>query len=112
MVSSSRFNAVLIWDYSDDKDKKTSKIFVSMNSDKVTETVKLLKGKIDDNDFEKFNTYRPERRTNKVLNLTISKIISKLNENIIENAFTFNEISKEEKEPKKAQKRTRRTKSA
>ncbi|MBE7706883.1 MAG: HAMP domain-containing histidine kinase [Cyanobacteria bacterium SIG30] len=93
MVSSSRYNAILVWDYSDEDDKNKSKIYVSLNSDNINEAIKLLKNKIDDNILEEFNKYKPERRTNRVLNSAVLKIIKNLNENVLENSFNAQEIN-------------------
>ncbi len=91
ILTSSRYNAVFMWDYSDDEKKENSYIYLRLNSknanhifDALTENIKPdLKEVIK----EKFYAFKPERRENELLNFCISNIVENLNELNNENEY-------------------------
>ena len=91
LITSHRYNAVLIWDYSDSKDKSETRLYIRVNSKDVNEVFETIKSKLKINLDEKFYSYRPERRENALLNSAIYNILKMLNENIKENDFNSKE---------------------
>ena len=91
IITSHRYNAVLIWDYSDSKEKDETKLCIRVNSKDVNEVFEAVKGKLKINFDEKFYSYRPERRENALLNDAIYNVLKMLNENIKENDFNLKE---------------------
>lgn len=96
ILTSHRYNAVLIWDYSNSKSKDETKLYIKMNSKDVNDVFELAKSKLKINLDEKFYSYRPERRENALLNDALSNILKMLNENIKENDFNQKEIIQSE----------------
>ena len=91
IITSHRYNAVLIWDYSDSKDKNETKLCIRVNSKDVNEVFETVKDKLKINFDENFYSYRPERRENALLNDAIYNVLKMLNENIKENDFNLKE---------------------
>ncbi len=91
IITSHRYNAVLIWDYSESKSKDETKLCIRVNSKDVNEVFEIVKNNLKINFDEKFYSYRPERRENALLNDAIYNVLKMLNENIKENDFNSRE---------------------
>ncbi len=91
IITSHRYNAILIWDYSDSKDKNETRLCIRVNSKDVNEVYEVVKSRLKVNLDEKFYSYRPERRENALLNDAIYNVLKMLNENIKENDFNLKE---------------------
>lgn len=91
IITSHRYNAVLIWDYSDSNDKSETKLCIRVNSKDVNEVFEIVKDRLKINLDEEFYSYRPERRENALLNDAIYNVLKMLNENIKENDFNSKE---------------------
>lgn len=101
VITSSRYNAVLLFDYSDDVDKAQTKLYMKVNSKDVNEIFEIIKEKLKINLGEKFYSFRPERRENALLNEAMFNILKILNENIKENEFSLGELTISGENPKK-----------
>lgn len=97
LLTSSRYNAVILWDYSDDTKKETTNVYCMLNSKNVNHTFEILSNNMKVDLKEKFYSYKPERRENELLNRCISNIIKNLNEAV--NEITFRD-SASDFEPK------------
>lgn len=80
LILSTRYNAVMIWDYentatdSTDKGKKSSKLYLKLNSKHANEIAKIICD-VSNFDIKDFITqYVCERRSNKELNLALNNI--------------------------------------
>jgi len=93
LLTSSRYNAVLMWDYSDDTNKEYSNIYLKLNSKNVNRVFDLLSENTKTSHKDKFYSYKPERRENELLNLCISNIARNLNEAISENEYKDKALS-------------------
>ena len=91
IITSHRYNAVLIWDYSQSSDKNSTKIYLRANSKDVNDVFEIAKEQLKVNFDEKFYSFRPERRENTILNMAILNVLKILNENIVENEFNSKE---------------------
>lgn len=91
IITSHRYNAALIWDFSDSSDKDKTRLYFRANSKDVNDIFELVKEKSRINFDEKFYSYRPERRENALLNDAMYNILKILNENIEENEFNEKE---------------------
>ena len=91
IITSQRYNAVLIWDYSDSKDKNETKLYIRLNSKDVNEVFETVKTRLKVNLDDKFYSFRPERRENALLNDAVYNVLKMLNENIKENEFNSKE---------------------
>lgn len=91
IITSQRYNAALIWDYSDSKNKDETQLYIRLNSKDVNEVFETVKTRLKINLDEKFYSFRPERRENALLNSAVFNILKMLNENIIENDFNLKE---------------------
>lgn len=98
LISSSRYNAMVIWDYEKAKNLGYDNSFATanfkINSKKVTQVLQNISdlSSFDLKIFlEKFN---PERRTNETMNITVSEIISDLNNQIQEISISQAETQK------------------
>lgn len=87
LLTSSRYNAVLIWDYSDDPKKNNSKVYFMVNSKNVNQVFDILQENTKPDLKEKFYSYKPERRENELLNHCTAGLIKNLNDVICENEF-------------------------
>lgn len=91
IITSQRYNAVLIWDYSDSKGKNETKLYIRLNSKDVNEVFETVKTRLKVNLDDKFYSFRPERRENALLNDAVYNVLKMLNENIKENEFNSKE---------------------
>lgn len=91
IITSHRYNAVLIWDYSDSQNKDETRLCIKVNSKDVNEVFETVKDRLKIDLDEKFYSFRPERRENALLNDAIYNVLRILNENIKENDFNFKE---------------------
>ena len=91
IITSHRYNAVLLWDYSNSKNKNETKLYIKVNSKSVNEIFEIVKSRLKNNFDEKFYSFRPERRENAILNDAIFNILKMLNENVKENEFNLKE---------------------
>lgn len=98
LLTSSRYNAVLMWDYSDDSKKENSNIYLVLNSKNVNRVFEILSENTKCDYREKFYSYKPERRENELLNFCISNIIKNFNEAVSENEFKDTALNFEPKE--------------
>ena len=86
IITSHRYNAVLLWDYSGTPNKDATPLYIKVNSKDVNEVFETVKDRLKTNFDEKFYSYRPERRENALLNDAIYNVLKILNENIKEKA--------------------------
>lgn len=98
LLTSSRYNAVLMWDYSDDDKKENSNIYLMLNSKNVNKIFEILSENTKEDYKEKFYSYKPERRENELLNLCISNILKNFNEAVSENEFKDTALNFEPKD--------------
>jgi len=98
LLTSSRYNAVFMWDYSDDSKKENSKIYFMLNSKSVNQVFEFLMGNCKHNYGEKFYSYKPERRENELLNQCVANILKNFNEATSENEFNDRALSFEPKD--------------
>ena len=98
LLTSSRYNAVFIWDYSDDPKKENSHIYFMVNSKSVNQVFELLMENSKKDLSEKFYSYKPERRENELLNACIANILKNFNEAASENEFKDQALSYEPKD--------------
>ncbi len=98
LLTSSRYNAVLMWDYSDDNKKENSNIYFMLNSKNVNHVFDLLSQNMKTDLKEKFYSYKPERRENELLNFCVSNIVKNLNSIIAENEFKDSALNFEPKD--------------
>lgn len=102
ILTSSRYNAVFMWDYSDDENKENSYVYLKLNSRQVNNifdtVLENIKPELKDNLKEKFYSFKPERRENELLNHCISNIIKNLNESIEESDFKDKALTYEPKD--------------
>ena len=91
VITSHRYNAVLIWDYSESQNKDETRLFIRVNSKDVNEVYETTKDRLRVDFDEKFYSYRPERRENALLNDAVYNVLKILNENIKENDFNYKE---------------------
>ena len=91
IITSHRYNAVLIWDYSESQNKDETRLFIRVNSKDVNEVYETTKDRLRADFDEKFYSYRPERRENALLNDAVYNVLKILNENIKENDFNYKE---------------------
>ena len=91
IITSHRYNAVLLWDYSGTPNKDATPLYIKVNSKDVNEVFETVKDRLKTNFDEKFYSYRPERRENALLNDAIYNVLKILNENIKENEFNLKE---------------------
>ena len=89
VITSHRYNAVLVWDYSQDEDKALTKLYMKVNSKDVNEIFEIIKEKSKIPFDEKFYSFRPERRENALLNEAMFNVLKILNENVKENEYNF-----------------------
>ncbi len=90
ILTSARYNFVLIWDYSSDAGKKYTKVFFLANSSRVNDAYEILQNNLNMNYREKFYRHKPERRENEILNEAFFNVIKKLNLNMEENFYKTN----------------------
>ena len=98
LLTSSRYNAVILWDYSESPNKEDSNIYLVLNSKNVNNVFEMLCLNTKNNYREKFYSYKPERRENELLNLCIANIIKHLNESIEENEYNGKTLNFEPKD--------------
>ena len=98
LITSSRYNAVILWDYSESPNKENSNIYLVLNSKNVNNVFEMLCLNTKNNYREKFYSYKPERRENELLNLCIANIIKHLNESIEENEYNGKTLNFEPKD--------------
>lgn len=98
LLTSSRYNAVFMWDYSDDPKKESSNIYFMLNSKNVNQVFELLMENSKKDLSEKFYSYKPERRENELLNSCVANILKNFNEVTSENEFKDMALSFEPKE--------------
>ena len=98
LLTSSRYNAVILWDYSESPNKENSNIYLVLNSKNVNNVFEMLFLNTKNNYREKFYSYKPERRENELLNLCIANIIKHLNESIEENEYNGKTLNFEPKD--------------
>ena len=98
LLTSSRYNAVILWDYSESTNKENSNIYLVLNSKNVNNVFEMLCLNTKNNYREKFYSYKPERRENELLNLCIANIIKHLNESIEENEYNGKTLNFEPKD--------------
>ena len=98
LLTSSRYNAVILWDYSESPNKENSNIYLVLNSKNVNNVFEMLCLNTKNNYREKFYSYKPERRENELLNLCIANIIKHLNESIEENEYNGKTLNFEPKD--------------
>ncbi len=102
ILTSSRYNAVFMWDYSDDINKENSYVYLKLNSKQVNNifdtVLENIKPELKDNLKEKFYSFKPERRENELLNHCISNIIKNLNESIEESEYKDKALTYEPKD--------------
>ena len=98
LLTSSRYNAVFMWDYSDDPKKETSNIYFMLNSKNVNQVFELLMENSKKDFAEKFYSFKPERRENELLNACIANILKNFNEAASENEFKDLALSFEPKD--------------
>ena len=91
IITSHRYNAVLIWDYSETDNKEETKLCIRVNSKDVNEVFETVKDRLKINHDAKSYSYRPERSENALLNDAIYNVLKMLNENIKENEFNLKE---------------------
>lgn len=91
VITSQRYNAALIWDYSDSKNKDETYLYIRLNSKDVNEVFETVKTRLKINLDNKFYSFRPERRENSLLNNAVCNVLKMLNENIRENEFNLKE---------------------
>ena len=60
IITSHRYNAVLIWDYSESANKKETMLCIRVNSKDVNEVYETVKDRLKINLDDKFYSYRPE----------------------------------------------------
>ncbi len=105
LLTSSRYNAVFMWDYSDDENKEFSNVYLKLNSKNANQAFDILlenvKTDIKENLKEKFYSHKPERRENELLNFCISNIVKDLNESISENEYKDKALDFEPKDETK-----------
>jgi len=87
LLTSGRFNAFLLWDYSLTEGKDKSPVYFLMNTKRVNDCFETLSNHAKVNFKEKFNSYRPERRDNRILNSALGKIVEILNDNVEQKEF-------------------------
>ncbi len=87
LITSARFNAFLLWDYSSTKEKDKTQFYLLMNSKQINDCFEFLQAHSKVDFRETFYQYRPERRDNELLNDALGKIVCILNDNISENEF-------------------------
>ena len=110
LLTSSRYNAVFMWDYSDDEKKENSYVYMKLNSKNVNHIFEILSNNMKVDLKEKFYSFKPERRENELLNHCISNIVKNLNEANNENEFNNNALNFEPKdECKKLKEQIRNT---
>ena len=97
LLTSSRYNAVFMWDYSDDEKKENSYVYMKLNSKNVNHIFEILSNNMKVDLKEKFYSFKPERRENELLNHCISNIVKNLNEANNENEFNNNALNFEPK---------------
>ncbi len=98
LLTSSRYNAVFMWDYSDDEKKENSYVYMKLNSKNVNHIFEILSNNMKVDLKEKFYSFKPERRENELLNHCISNIVKNLNEANNENEFNNNALNFEPKD--------------
>ncbi len=98
LLTSSRYNAVILWDYSENPNKENSNIYLVLNSKNVNNVFEMLCENTKTDYKEKFYSYKPERRENELLNLCIANIIKHLNESIEENEYNGRTLNFEPKD--------------
>lgn len=98
LLTSSRYNAVFMWDYSDDVKKEVSQIYFVLNSKNVNQVFELLMENSKQNLSEKFYSFKPERRENELLNSCVANILKNFNEAVSENDFKDRALSFEPKD--------------
>lgn len=96
LITSDRFNAFLLWDYSTVEAKDKSPVYFLMNTKTVNDCFEILQSRAKVNFADKFYEYRPERRDNRILNSALEKIVKILNENVSQNEFMGEFMDKEE----------------
>ena len=98
LLTSSRYNAVFMWDYSDDEKKENSYVYMKLNSKNVNHIFEILSNNMKVDLKQKFYSFKPERRENDLLNHCISNIVKNLNEANNENEFNNNALNFEPKD--------------
>lgn len=98
LLTSSRYNAVFIWDYSDDPNKETTSVYLMMNSKNVNHVFDILNENSKLDLKEKFYSFKPERRENELLNKCIANIVKNLNETSYENEYKDKALNFEPKD--------------
>ena len=91
IFTSPRYNFVLLWDYSIDKDKNKTKLYFLANTRKVNDVFEILQDNLKEDYREKFYLHKPERRENELLNDALSNVLKKLNNSIEENLYKEND---------------------
>lgn len=87
LITSQRYSALLMWDYSDTENKDSSKIFCLLNSCQINQVFEIINKNLKDDLSGAFYEYKPERRENTLMNQAVFSALKLLNENIIENDF-------------------------
>lgn len=105
LLTSSRYNAVFMWDYSDDEKKEYSNVYLKLNSKNANHIFDTLleniKSDLRESIREKFYAHKPERRENELLNFCISNIVKDLNDAIAENEYKDEALNFEPKDETK-----------
>jgi signal transduction histidine kinase len=92
LVTSARFSALLMWDFSAGSDKTATQIYFLLNSAVINEMFELMQDGLKKDFRDKFYEFKPERRDNSLMNSAVFKILEILNENIMEQEFQESEI--------------------
>lgn len=99
IFTSPRYNFVLIWDYSIDKDKDKTRLYFLANTRRVNDIYEILQENLKEDYREKFYLHKPERRENELLNDALANVLKKLNNSIEENLYkesdTFVDLTNE-----------------
>lgn len=87
LLSSPRFNAFLLWDYSNTPQKDKSKIYFLFNSKLINDCFEHLQKRSRVDYSELFHSFKPERRDNTLMNEALNHIVEILNTAQVENDF-------------------------
>ncbi|GBF22696.1 histidine kinase [Candidatus Gastranaerophilus sp. (ex Termes propinquus)] len=87
LITSQRYSALLIWDYSEVEEKNASQLYFLLNSVQINEAFEILQKNMKEDFSKSFYEFKPERRDNLAMNQAVFNILTLLNENVLENDF-------------------------
>lgn len=85
VVTSQRFSAALVWSSQWTHEKDLLSVYFLMNSNNIDDVYEIINKNGNEIIRKEYYSYKPERRSNRVLNMVINKITKSLNDIVEEN---------------------------